>query len=62
MDSFKINLEKFKVNNIANTNGRNFWDVSDEALSKIEGKGYLENKVKHNEFLEENKFVAKKIC
>ena len=46
MGSFKINLVDFKVKNINNTNGRNFWELSDEVLSKIEGKGYLETKLK----------------
>ena len=60
VDNFKINLEEFKVANLQIKSGENFWDVSDEVLSRIEGNSYLERKVKHNKFLKDNPFVAKK--
>ena len=38
-----------------------FWRVSSIVLSKIEGVGYFENKRKHNEYLSNHPFVAKKL-
>ena len=38
----------------------NYWEISDEALNRIEAGSYLENKIRHNEFLIDNPFVAKK--
>ena len=61
---FKINLECFKKANIANVGSENdayFWKVSSTVISKIENSHYLENKVKHNEFLSNNPYAAKKL-
>ena len=49
VDQFKKNLENFKISNLG-VNSGNFWDVSEDVLSRIEGKGYLDNKTKHNTF------------
>ena len=59
---FKINLEHFKKTNMENV-GResNFWKVSETVLSKIEGKSYLDNKTRHNEYLSTNPFAARKL-
>ena len=38
----------------------NYWEISDEVLNRIEAGSYLENKIRHNEFLKDNPFVAKK--
>ena len=60
--SFKVNLEKFKKENISNgsVNESHFWNVSNEVVSKIEGSNYAQNKVKHNEYLWFHPHVAKK--
>ena len=56
---FKINLNQFKMDNISfETN--NFWEVSDEVISKIEGDNYLINKAKQISYLKDNPFVAKR--
>ena len=41
---------------------RNFWEISDEVLNRIEGVNYLllENKMRHNRFLKDSPCVAKK--
>ena len=62
VDGFKIKLEKFKVDSICrniNLNGQ-FWELADDILQRIEGPGYLENKLVHNEYLKLNPFVARK--
>ena len=38
----------------------NYWETSDDVLNRIEGGSYLENKMRHNEFLQENPFAAKR--
>ena len=58
IDNFKRNLEGFKVNNINNTKGGHFWDVSYEVLSRIEEKGYLKSKDKHKTAKTSVKFYA----
>ena len=63
--SFKVKLESFKksVTSQAINYVRSdcyFWEVSHEVLSRIEGINYLENKLKHNEYLWFNPHVAKK--
>ena len=40
--SFKIKLEKYKEENIFESRG-NYWEVSNEVLSRIENSNYLEN-------------------
>ena len=60
VNSFKVNLQQFKEDNFEKGYVGNFWDVSDEVLTRIEGPGYLNNKRKHNEYLSQNPFVAKK--
>ena len=41
-------------------NSGNFWELSDGVLNRMESGNYLENKLKHNMYLKENPFVAKK--
>ena len=60
VDSFKVNLQLFKDSNIDKGCIGNFWDISFEVLSRIEGPSYLDNKKKHNDYLRLNPFVAKK--
>ena len=57
---FKSNLETFKCNTKASGICGYFWEISDEVLNRVEGVNYLENKRKHNSFLKDNPFVAKK--
>ena len=38
----------------------NFWDVSRVLLDEIEGPSYVESKEKHNAYLIENPYVARK--
>ena len=57
---FKVNLEDFKTKNIMLKDSGNFWEVSDEVICKMEGKSYVQNKEKQNEFLKRNPYVAKK--
>ena len=59
VDIFKINLEKFKKCSMQELRG-NYWDVSDTVLEKIEGPSYLKGKEKHNEYLRNNPWVARK--
>ena len=57
---FKANLEKFKKECTAR-NENNFWEVSNLILDKIEGNpSYLANKDRHNAYLLDNPYVAKK--
>ena len=61
---FKINLEHFKKTNMENVGVESnayFWKVSETVLSKIEGKSYLDNKTRHNEYLSTNPFAARKL-
>ena len=60
VDNFKVNLQDYKISNESKTISGNFWDVSHEVLSRIEGQGYLENKAMHNEYLKINPFAARK--
>ena len=62
LNIFKSNLEIFKCKTIAlgECCSGNFWEISDEVLNRIEGVNYLENKMRHNRFLKDNPFVAKK--
>ena len=63
IDSFKFNLEQFKVESIYNSHVKstsNFWELSKEVLDRIEGHNYLVNKEIHNEYLKLNPFVARK--
>ena len=60
VDSFKINLQTFKDDNINGARVGNLWDISDEIFSRIEGPSYVANKAKHNVYLKLNPFVAKK--
>ena len=39
---------------------QNFWEVSQLVLDKIEGPSYHVNKSKHNEYLLDRPFLAKK--
>jgi len=56
---FKANLENYKKN-CDSISECNFWDVSRIVLDKIEGPSYLDNKEKHNSYLVDNPYVAKK--
>ena len=38
----------------------NYWDLSYEVLKRIESANYLDNKIRHNKYLRENPFIAKK--
>ena len=62
LNGFKSGLETFKdqTKRLGISNTGNFWELSDEVLNRIEGGNYLENKAKHNIYLKENPFVAKK--
>ena len=31
----------------------NYWEISDDVLNRIEGGSYLENEMRHNEFLKD---------
>ena len=57
-------FNEFKKSKIADTTATDgqFWDVSNEVLSRIqiEGSNYAANKAKHNEYLWFNPHVAKK--
>ena len=57
---FKINLRLFRNSNFDKAIEGNYWDVSYEVLSRIEGPNYLASKKVHNEYLKLNPFVAKK--
>ena len=63
VDKFKGQLQQFKINvkcgNVSVQDG-NFWEVSDEVLSRIEGENYLANKLEHNKYLSSHRFVAMK--
>ena len=53
---------KFKVAGISgnvNLNGQ-FWELENDVLQRIEGSGYLENKLLQNEYLKLNPVFAKK--
>ena len=56
---FKIKLEYFKTCCLVENSG-NYWEVSSAILDKIEGLNYLDNKAKHNAYLLENPYVAKR--
>ena len=58
--TFKIKLDEFKKRNISDTTVGQFWEVGSDVLSRIEGDNYMENKVKHNQYLWFNPYVAKK--
>ena len=62
LNVFKTNLEIFKSKSTAlgTSGGGHYWDIFDEVLNRIGGGSYLENKIKHNSFLKDNPFVAKK--
>ena len=59
VDMFKGNLETFKKDCV-NVSENNFWEVSNTLLEKIEGPSYISGKIKHNEYLINNPYVAKK--
>ena len=65
VNDFKINLEHFKKTNMENVGCESsayYWNVSKTVLSKIEGKSYLANKTRHNEYLSTNPIAARKLC
>ena len=62
LNVFKSNLEMFKgrTKALGIYGSGNFWDISDDVLNRIESGNYLENKMRHNSFLKDNPFVARK--
>ena len=62
LDIFKSNLESFKnkTRALGISGCGNYWEIFDEVLNRIEAGSYLENKIRHNEFLKDNPFAAKK--
>ena len=50
LDIFKSNLELFKSKTraLGIYGCGNYWEISDEALNRIEAGSYLENKMRHN--------------
>ena len=62
LNIFKNNLESFKnkTRALGISGCGNYWEISDEVLNRIEAGSYLENEIRHNEFLKDNPFVAKK--
>ena len=62
LDIFKSNLElyKNKTRALGISGTGNYWEISDDVLNRIEGGNYLENKMRHNDFLRDNPLVAKK--
>ena len=60
VNSFKRNLQVFKMENIDKACVGHFWEISDEVLSRIEGPSYVANKDKHNAYLKLNPYLAKK--
>ena len=62
VDSFKINLQTYKNEHTDSDRVHvgNYWDISDEVLSRIEGPNYVDNKKKHNAYLKMKPFVARK--
>ena len=58
--SFKINLDRFKKECV-DSDSNNFWEVSELVISRIEGNSdYLSNKERHNKYLLDNPYVAKR--
>ena len=62
LDIFKSNLELFKSKTraLGISGCGNYWEISDEVLNRIEAGSYLENKMRHNEYLKDNPLTAKK--
>ena len=62
LDIFKSNLELFKSKTraLGISGCGNYWEISDEVLNRIEAGNYLENKMRHNEYLKDNPLAAKK--
>ena len=59
VEMFKANLENLKKDS-STCSESNFWDVSRVLLDKIEGPSYVESKERHNAYLIENPYVARK--
>ena len=62
LDIFKRNLEMFKSKTraLGISGCGNYWEISDEVLNRIEAGRYLENKMRHNEYLKDNPLAARK--
>ena len=62
LDIFKRNLEMFKSKTraLGISGCGNYWEISDEVLNRIEAGNYLENKMRHNEYLKDNPLAARK--
>ena len=62
LDIFKRNLEMFKSKTraLGISGYGNYWEISDEVLNRIEAGSYLENKMRHNEYLKDNPLAARK--
>ena len=50
----------FKPSALGISGSGNYWEISDDVFNRIEGGSYLENKMRHNEFLKDNPFAAKR--
>ena len=62
LNMLKSNLElyKNKTGALGIPGSGNNWElISDDVLNRIEGGSYLDNKMRHNEFLKDNPFAAK---
>ena len=58
--SYHLSPIKRKTIALGGCCSRNFWEISDKVLNRIEGVNYLENKMRHNRFLKDSSCVAKK--
>ena len=63
VNSFKANLENYKVQNLANiylNNTGHFWEVSDHVLNRIESPSYIAGRPAFREYLNDNPWIAKR--
>jgi len=65
VDTFKINLENFKIKSIAqdslfgSSEGK-YWEVSEHVLNRIETPSYLAGRSAFSQYMEENPWVARR--
>ena len=63
LNSFKANLENYKVRSLANVfhnSTGHFWDVSGHIMDRIENPSYLAGRPAFREYLISNPWTAKK--
>ena len=63
VNSFKANLENYKVKSLANmylNNTGHFWEVSDHVLNRIESPSYIAGRPAFREYLSDNPWIAKR--